>query len=437
MNLCRSLGLVVLALGWNASALAGEDVFDWEVLAPLPDPEGFAGVYAGLVTGENGEPGLVVAGGANFPAGRPWDGGKKIYYNGVFRLGLGEGGAWTRLADWPERVAYGMSVSLPDGSSLFMGGKRTDDALGRELALASVSRVKSVGGKIVVEKGPNLPLALTGGVAGLVGDQVVVLAGAANGEEKFTTAQRGFVLDAAVPFGEWEWREIPWPEASPGVPARGRMNATAGVRGGKFYLFGGRDFADPTVADDVAAERIFDLDFLRDCYVYDVVEGSWKRLADLPQGISAAPAMAAPVGATHLLMLGGVNVPFLREQVAARPGTNGAGTAHPGFPNTIWGYDTLTDTWAGAGEMPKEVRPDHETNPAASRWAPVTTPVVFWDGGLLIPTGEIKPGIRSPQVLAGRVSGAKAAFGWVNWVVVVVYLLGMVGVATRCPAKQR
>ena len=428
MKLFGSLGLVVLTLGWNVSALAAEGVFDWKVLPPLPDSEGFAGVYGGLVTGESGVANLVVAGGANFPAGRPWDGGKKVYSDGFFRLELGEGGTWSRGENWLEQVAYGMSVSLPDGSCLFMGGKRMDDAQGRELALSSVSRVRIVAGKIVVEKGPELPLALVEGVAGVVGDTVIVLAGAANGEGNFTTAQRGFVLDSAAPFGEWNWKELAWPEASPGVPARGRMYATAGVQGGRFYLFGGRDFADPAVADEEAPERVFGLDFLRDCYSCDVEAGSWERVADLPQGMSAAPATAAPVGATHLMILGGVNVPFLKEQVAARPETQGAGTAHPGFPSTILGYDTLTDTWVEAGEMPTEMLPDHETNPAASRWAPVTTPLVFWDGGFLIPTGEIKPGIRSPQVLAGKVAGAKAQFGWLNWVVVVVYLLGMVGV---------
>ncbi len=119
---------------------------------------------------------------------------------------------------------------------------------------------------------------------------------------------------------------------------------------------------------------------------------------------------------------------FLREQVAARPETKGQGTAHPGFPARILAYDTLTDTWAPAGALPKQTEPDHETNPAGSTWAPVTTPVVMWNGKVIIPTGEVKPGIRSPQVLAGTVVHKPASFGWINWTVVVVYLLGMVGV---------
>ncbi|MCH1507867.1 MAG: sodium/solute symporter, partial [Akkermansiaceae bacterium] len=122
-------------------------------------------------------------------------------------------------------------------------------------------------------------------------------------------------------------------------------------------------------------------------------------------------------GASSLLMLGGVPVEFLREQVAARPELNGQGMAHPGFPASILSYNTVTDRWAEAGSLPLD-----------GTFAPVTTPVVFWDGKAILPTGEIKPGVRSPQVLIAEVGGTKMSFGVVNWIVVVVYLLGMVAI---------
>jgi len=127
--------------------------------------------------------------------------------------------------------------------------------------------------------------------------------------------------------------------------------------------------------------------------------------------------MAVPVGASSLLMLGGVPVEFLREQVAARPELNGQGMEHPGFPASILSYNTVTDRWAEAGSLPLD-----------GTFAPVTTPVVFWDGKAILPTGEIKPGVRSPQVLIAEVGGTKMSFGVVNWIVVVVYLLGMVAI---------
>ena len=80
--------LMMLIPGW-----AG-DVLEWDRLPDLPDKEGFAGVFAGVVS-EGGEDFLVVAGGANFPEGRPWENGKKVYYDEVFVLPLKDVGCST------------------------------------------------------------------------------------------------------------------------------------------------------------------------------------------------------------------------------------------------------------------------------------------------------------------------------------------------------
>ena len=46
-------------------------LFTWSEAKQLPDPEGFAGPYAGVSGGA-----LIVAGGSNFPGGkRPWGAG--------------------------------------------------------------------------------------------------------------------------------------------------------------------------------------------------------------------------------------------------------------------------------------------------------------------------------------------------------------------------
>ncbi|MFO0044239.1 MAG: galactose oxidase, partial [Armatimonadota bacterium] len=51
----------------------------WKQLPPLPDPEGFAAPFAGMSHNQ-----LLVAGGANFPDKRPWEGGTKVWYDKVF-----------------------------------------------------------------------------------------------------------------------------------------------------------------------------------------------------------------------------------------------------------------------------------------------------------------------------------------------------------------
>jgi N-acetylneuraminic acid mutarotase len=341
----------------------------WDRLPDVPDREGFAGAFSGVLS-EGGEDFLVLAGGANFPDGRPWEDGKKFYYDGIYILPLKKGGEWrTAAIKLPIKVGYGMSVSLKTGRCLFMGGKNEAGSRPEVLELSMAL------GKVKISRIGNLPRAIAEGVAAVVDGEILVGSGG-DGEE---THREIFKL-MRPNLTTVRWESLGWPK-----DARGRMYPVAGVKGGKFYLFGGRDFAE---SEEKKENRIFGLDFLNDCWELDPLSGTWKRLSDLPEARSAAPSMAVPMGASSLLMLGGVSVEFLRKQVVARPEINGQGMEHPGFPASILSYNTVKDQWAEAGSLP-----------LAGTFAPVTTPVVFWDNKVIIPTGEIKPGVRSPQVL--------------------------------------
>ena len=388
------LSFLLLSCGW----LSGKNLLSFEELPPLPDREGFAGVFAGLVS-DGPDDFLVVAGGANFPDKRPWENGTKQYYDRVFVLPLKEGGTWREEdGKLPVKAAYGMSVGLPNGTSLLMGGENSDGVLDE------VMEVSMFDGKLSIEVVGTLPVGITSGVAGLVDGKVVV--GAGGDQEK--THRNLWRMERKDP-NRIEWESLGWPDG-----ARGRMHAVAGIRGGRFYLFGGRDHA---ASDDPADERIFKLDWLKDCWELNIGKGSWRRLADLPEGRSAAPSTALPVGASSFLILGGVTVDFLRSQVAARPEINGQGMEHPGFSKNVLSYDVVTDRWARRGEMALR-----------DGFPRVTTPVVFWEDQWIIPSGEIKPGVRTPGVLRVTLTGTKVGFGFINWTVVLVYLGGMVAI---------
>ena len=389
------------------SGVCSGEVLEWDHLPQLPDREGFAGAYAGVVS-EGDDQFLVVAGGANFPGKRPWEQGVKVYYDNVFVLPLKESGEWRESkAKLPLKIGYGMSVDLTSGHCLFMGGKNAKGAV------ANVWKVGIKEGELEIEEGTSLPIPLCEGTAGRVDAAIIVAGGATNTDDgKFQTPREAFQLklsDDSLPDRSSGWESLGWPQE-----ARGRMYPVGGVLGGKFYLFGGRDFSESEEEKD---DRIFGLDFLVDCWEWDVASGKWKRLADLPEARSAAPSVAVPVGASSLLMLGGVTVDFLREQVAARPEINGQGMEHPGFPAGILAYNTVTDRWASAGSIPLD-----------GIHVPVTTSVVVLKDRVIIPTGEIKPGVRSPQVLVAKVGESKLSFGVWNWIVVLVYLLGMVAI---------
>lgn len=60
-------------------------------------------------------------------------------------------------------------------------------------------------------------------------------------------------------------------------------------------------------------------------------------------------------------------------------------STHPGFSREVIAYDIDQDTWSVAGLIPYET--------------PVTTTAVNWENGILIPSGEIRAGVRTPRIL--------------------------------------
>ncbi|MFC4995577.1 sodium:solute symporter family transporter [Rubritalea tangerina] len=402
----------------------------------VPDEHGFAGPFAGVV-GEGDNRYLVFGGGANFPEGAPWEktasGGKppKVWYDSLYAIpleseGLKPSGAWEKLSEvLPEKLGYGASVSLEHrGSALFIGGNRAEN--GGMHHSKKVYEVKVGQGGFEIEAVADLPVGVSSAPAAVIGKKVYIFSGAsADGEH-----MGAYVMDtASTDVSKWAWEKMAWPESAAGVPARARQHATLGVQGGKLYVFAGRTAIDTSIeVPEVDRNTMHGMDFLRDAYVFDPKAGNWKRLTDLPVGISAAPQNAVPAGVSHLMVLGGVDVDFLRQQLKDRPDKNGQGFEHPGFPNVIRAYHTITDRWAVVGELPIGADAERRANKKEVGYAPVTVPVVMVGKDFVVPSGEIKPGIRSTQVLFGHVESEKMGFGVINWIVVAVYLLSMVGI---------
>ena len=157
----------------------------------------------------------MVAGGANFPKGRPWEKEKnpeKVHYDLAFKLEMGtEDAVWEKLeGPLGQRVGYGMSVILPSrGSSLFIGGKA-------EAATDAVWEV-AVDGSGTLSFTPRVkyPMPIAEGVAGVVGNKVIVVGGVTNNEGRgFRTVQEAYFLDTSKDEREWAWEALPWIEAA-------------------------------------------------------------------------------------------------------------------------------------------------------------------------------------------------------------------------------
>lgn len=365
--------LLLILLCAATSALAGNT---WRELAPLPDAHGFAGSFAGVSNNS-----LIVAGGANFPDAPPWEGGRKTWHDSVFILERPDG-EWRQTGKLPGARGYGVSVTIPEGL-LCIGGSDAE----RHHAECFLLSLKS--GKLESLPYPPLPFPLAEMTGALLGRTVHVVGGIR--EPGATSAENlHLMLDLDSP--ERGWRQEKFPGAA-------RILAISAVHKEAFFVMSGASLAPDAEGKPVRT-------YLRDAWRYHPKSG-WEKTADMPRAAVAAPSPAPASGASHFLVIGGDD----GSRVGFQPPAE-----HPGFPRSILAYDTLTRTWAEHGEMPAE-------------WpAPVTATTVNWEGSVVIPSGEIRPATRTPDVLAMTPSAVKSAFGWLNWTVVAVYLGGMIAV---------
>lgn len=326
-------------------------------IAPLPDDEGFAGTFAGVSGGA-----LIVAGGANIVGDKWAEPLAKKWYDSAFVLEKADG-QWKKADRLRRPLGYGVSVTADD-SVLCFGGSDAKQHYQESF------RLKWSKGKLSTEVLPALPQRCANACGAVVGRTVYVAGGIET--PTATEAMHTFWsldLDAQKPI----WRELePWPG-----PAR--MLSVAGALGDSFYLFSG---AALKAGPDGKPVR----EFLRDAYCFSPSKG-WKRLADLPRSATAAASPAPLVSFSEdqqfLIVSGddGLNVTFQPLE------------KHPGFPRTCLFYAPVQDRWI-EGADPLEI----------SR---ATVPAVLWNELVVIPSGEVRPRVRTPEVIGLKLPAAK------------------------------
>ncbi|WP_428305714.1 sodium:solute symporter family transporter [Lacipirellula sp.] len=360
----------------------------WEQLAPLPDAVGFAGSVAGLDRGT-----LLVAGGANFPQGRPWDGATKTWHDRVFVL-RPNAKEWEELADrLPRPLGYAVSATTPYGIAV-VGGNHADGVY-RDAFLLRVDD-----DRLTTEQLPPLPLPLVNAAGAMIG-ATLYIAGGQSAADANKVESCFLSIDLSQPADKRVWVEL---DTWPGAP---RMLATAGVQEGAFYLFGGVELADD-------AAGTIQRRYLKDGYRYQPQQG-WRQVADMPRPVAAAPTPAPAVGTSHLLIVGGDD-----GENAARVAE--LKDAHPGFSRASLAYHTVTDRWILADKLPFSL---------------ATTPTIRDGASVIIPGGETRPGVRTNEVWRGTLTPQRAEFGLLNLSVLGVYPLIMLGIGVWCSRRSK
>lgn len=342
-----------LALSGNASAEAPP--LAWDRLPDLPDTTGYAGAFAGVSGGA-----LVVAGGTNFTERTPGGKAEKTWYDTVYVLDS-PGGSWRTGYRLPAPLAYGTSIVAGD-ALICIGG------CDPEMNHARVYQLRWSGGELVISELPPLPQPVSCAAGALVGD-TIYLAGGQPGPNPFSgpSMHNFWALDLSET--QPRWRELePWPGPE-------RFYAVAATDGQSFFLLSG--LRRVVGVDDKPA-----LEYLRDAYRYDPGEepatGGWSRIADLPRANAAAATPAPVIDGVILLLGNGADGANLDIPAAERPG----------FGDEILAYNIASDSWRRAGSVP------------AGR-AAITS--VRWGDLVVLPTGEVRPMVRSPEVHTARI----------------------------------
>ena len=338
---------------------------------------------AGPVTGITGNF-LVVGGGSNFPGGLPWQGGTKTYYDTLYVYALhptdhttagktGDSAVLTDIAaHLPYAAGYPACVSLPEGI-VIAGGENKQGPL-RNVSLITLSPAKD---SITIRALPDLPEASSGAMITAIGTTLYFAGGnTANGK----TSSRFLSLDLKDTSGGWQQLpDLPQPTSFGVLYADPDANT--------LYLAGGRK-ANPQARTS----------FFASLFSFSVQTQSWHKKADLPYSVSAATGVRSQ---NKLLLFGGdqgetfhKTEDLLLKIAAAKDNNekelfirqkNKLQQQHPGFTHQILAYDIDRDSWDLAGELP-----------FASQ---VTTTAISWGNKVIIPCGEIRAGVRYPDII--------------------------------------
>jgi len=354
---------------------------EWKALPGLPPPApeetqpGVAGPFAGI----HGNA-LIIAGGANFKDTLPWNGGKKYYHDDIYTLHLpANGGTWKScrgITSLPCPVAYGASASV-DAGLICMGGE-TETGLTDKTYMISVA-----GDRMIITPGPSLPVPLSSAASAALGSKVYI----AGGLTPDGASRALFCIDTENLAAGWhKLADMPTP----------LINSVMVAFGGKepgLWLAGGRTRSE---GDDVSAIR-------SEIISYSLKNDTWRlegKLNDGKDTLALAAGTGAAVNDRFIALFGGNDgAVFNRVEkilsVMARESDPAMlaeqkkeyislQESHPGFSRDIIIFDTETGKCHKAGEIP---------GPAQVTTTSVSTPY-----GIVIPSGEIRPGVRTPEV---------------------------------------
>lgn len=358
----------------------------WKIAAELPGANGqlkalgLAGPVAGIHHNK-----LIIAGGANFPDSMPWLGGKKKYHDEVYvyERKQNEFVLIQKKIKLPFAIAYAAVCSTEKG--VVVAGGENVNGISNKVFLLQWDEST---GNVLAKDFPDLPLALTNAAAATFNNKVYI----AGGETASGVSNRFLMLDLNI--SNRSWKQLP---SLPIELSHTVLTVQHNSHGLGIYAAGGRKKNQDGVSDLYSSLFEFDLE-----------KNEWITRESLPYALSAGTGIAA--GSEYIMLFGGDKGEIFTKTeklIAAIQKESNEDkkqmmnkekillqSTHPGFSSEVLLYNTKKDKWEIIGKIPFEV--------------PVTTTAIRWNDSVIIPSGEIRAGIRTPKILIALLSREKS-----------------------------
>ena len=325
--------------------------------------KGVSACYCGVINGY-----LYIAGGCNFPDKPVAEGGKKRFYKAIYTAKLNAEGnrlEWKTVGQMPQPAAYGVSVTY-ENSLIFVGGNNETGGL------TTAIRLRPTATGMQQEALPSLPHALDNMAGAVVGHILYVVGGNCEG----VATQKVWSLDLKNT-AKQGWKE------EPSIPGIARVQPiAAALAGGLLGVWGG--FA-PKTDSKVAQLAMNGASYNAGC-------GTWTALPvptdALGEEVFTGGATAIATPQKGVVVVGGVNKDVFLAAINKLP--EGYLLHEPEwyrFNNRVLCY--RDGAWTQLLQHPSVAR--------------AGCALAYWDGWVYVVGGELKPGIRTPEIVRFRV----------------------------------
>ena len=363
----------------NVLPIQWEDNLILPVHDGLKENLGLSGIIGGISNSV-----VLFGGGCNFPDAMPWYGGKKKYYNHVYAIFSHEKEKKVVCLQeqLPENIAYSACANIENGF-VCVGGENEMGASDKVYMI----QWNEIQQALSIKSLPSLPIKLTNASACAIGSKIYVV----GGETSKGTSSLFLMLDINNDHPEWKYLPpIPVALSFTLAIAQSNQKDTA------VYIIGGRTKTSSGHSQLHGS-----------VYRFSFKDNEWqekKGLHDekgMPLNISAGFGLA--LDDDRILVSSGDDGKIFAELETLNIGIDTSSNAtekqsyfekkleivthHQGFPKKLWAYDCVKDDLNYYAPLP---------------FAPVTTIAVKLGNELIVPCGEVKPGVRTDKIMIGN-----------------------------------